>query len=107
MLNANIMLDHEPERIKVELLPEGIRRIALYDNIRAEQIEEGGKLYTAYRADEVAFISHEELTPESVAEDFGDWWTFGTENDSDEGPVSIEERLSAVEERLAEMAMGG
>lgn len=95
MLNTNITLDHEPQRVKVEVLPEGIRRVALYDNIREEEIEDEGGTYTVWHADEVVFTTEEPLTVETVVASFARWWAYGAAE-----PRTVEKRVSELESAL-------
>ncbi len=97
MLNKNIALDHEPQRVKVEALPEGIRRVAMYDNIHTETAKDEGEKYTVWRADEVVFTCREQLTAEDVARDFDRWWSFGARYDRDTDAAAVENRVRELE----------
>ena len=58
--------------VEIERLPDGKTRVILRDNLATEVRAEEGVEYTVYTADEVAFITSEEITPEYAAEHFAD-----------------------------------
>lgn len=95
MLNKNVTLDHEPPRVKVELLPEGVRRVAMYDNIHQETEHDDGAEFLVWRADEVAFITAQELTVADVEAAFARWWAYGAAE-----PRSVETRVGELESAL-------
>lgn len=78
-------------------------RIILRQNMAQEETEDG----TVYTADEVIFSLSYSVTETELEADFGSWWAFGVENDSDTAEPTTEERLSAVEEMLAALIEGG
>ena len=62
--------------VDIERLPDGKTRVILRDNLATEVRSEEGVEYTVYTADEVAFITSEEITPEYAAEHFADLWYY-------------------------------
>lgn len=62
--------------VDIERLPDGKTRVILRDNLATDVRAEEGVEYTVYTADEVAFITSEEITPEYVAEHFADLWYY-------------------------------
>lgn len=62
--------------VDIERLPDGKTRVILRDNLATEVRAEEGVEYTVYTADEVAFITSEEITPEYAAEHFADLWYY-------------------------------
>lgn len=62
--------------VEIERLPDGKTRVILRDNLATEVRAEEGVEYTVYTADEVAFITSEEITPEYAAEHFADLWYY-------------------------------
>ena len=95
MLNTNVTLDHKPQRVKVEVLPEGVRRVALYDHIREEEIKDEGGTYTVWHADEVVFATAEALTVETVEASFARWWAYGAAE-----PRGVDTRVGELESAL-------
>lgn len=84
-----------PERVVVEQFPDGTKNIRLSDNI----VESTGESGTVYTYDEVEFIAPEgrEITAESVIADFEAWWLYGSASGE---PVTVEDRLNALEEAV-------
>ena len=62
--------------VDIERLPDGKTRVILRDNLATEVRSEEGVEYTVYTADEVAFITSEEITPEYADERFADLWYY-------------------------------
>ena len=62
--------------VDIERLPDGKTRVILHDNIAPEVRTEEGVERTVYTADEVAFITSEEITPEYASEHFADLWYY-------------------------------
>lgn len=62
--------------VEIERLPDGKTRVILRDNLATEVRAEEGVEYTVYTADEVAFITSEEITPEYAAEHFANLWYY-------------------------------
>ena len=62
--------------VDIERLPDGKTRVILRDNLATEVRAEEGVEYTVYTADEVAFITSEEITPEYADEHFADLWYY-------------------------------
>ena len=62
--------------VDIERLPDGKTRVILRDNLATEVRAAEGVEYTVYAADEVAFITSEEITPEYAAEHFADLWYY-------------------------------
>ena len=62
--------------VEIERLPDGKTRVILRDNLATEVRAEEGVEYTVYTADEVAFITSEEITPEYATEHFADLWYY-------------------------------
>ena len=62
--------------VDIERLPDGKTRVILRDNLATDVRAEEGVEYTVYTADEVAFITSEEITPEYAAEHFADLWYY-------------------------------
>lgn len=91
-----------PQAVVKENLPEGRIVIRLADNIQ-EKREEGG---TIWEYDEVVFDLPEERgdeSVESIQEDFAAWWIYGQQ---DLSPITVEERLDALEEMISELIGG-
>lgn len=102
MLNANVNLDHVPEDVTVEPLPNGNYRIIMYDGVKKVKNDEG----ISYNADEVSFTLSYPISEEEIVANFDDWWDFGVENDSDIAELTLDERLSAIEAGLAAILLG-
>ena len=62
--------------VDIERFPDGKTRVILHDNIASEVRSDEGVEHTVYTADEVAFITSEEITPEYAAEHFADLWYY-------------------------------
>ena len=62
--------------VDIERLPDGKTRVILHDNIASEVRTEEGVERTIYTADEVVFITSEEITPEYASEHFADLWYY-------------------------------
>jgi hypothetical protein len=107
MLKVNTQLDHRPDRIKIESLPDGGSLVYLYDNIREETVTEDEGTYTVFYADLVSFMIHTPITTSMIEEDFEGWWEYGIENNNDMTPVSLDQRVDALEEVVGQIIFGG
>lgn len=104
MLNAQINLDHRPDPVTLELMPDGGQLVRLYKNI-SELPAPGVRVdteatLTGWMADEVAFImpAGQEADAEQMAAQFDSWWTYGAAwtPESDQ-PPTLEQRVAALE----------
>ena len=104
MLNTQINLDHRPDPVVLEPLPDGGQLVRLYKNITEVPVPTQGAAeeatLTGWMADEVAFImpAGQEADAEQMATQFDSWWTYGAAwtPESDQ-PPTLEQRVAALE----------
>lgn len=103
MLNAQINLDHRPDPVTLEPVPDGETLVRLYKNISelpASGVAETEATLTGWMADEVAFLmpAEQEADAEQMAAQFDSWWTYGAAwtPESDQ-PPTLEQRVAALE----------
>lgn len=103
MLNAQINLDHRPDPVTLEPLPDGGTMIRLYKNaseLPVSGVAETEATLTGWLADEVAFLmpAGQEADAEQMAAQFDSWWTYGAAwtPESDQ-PPTLEQRVAALE----------
>ena len=108
-------LDHKPDTVVLEKLPDGTALLRLYKDAAESSTEgpepgtEGGKQWTATCAVCKLGTDRTTETVETITAKLDDWWTYA-EAWEDQQPMTVDERLDAVETVLAgiaEMMMGG
>lgn len=100
MLYRNAEQLTEPEKVRLEKLPEGNSVVRLRDNITLQETEDSH----VYRFDEVVFELPEDSgisTAEEIEANFADWWTYGSQ--PEEEIPSLEERVAMLEEVILAM----
>lgn len=107
MLNTQINLDHRPDPVVLEPLPDGGQLVRLYKNITEVPVPTQGAAeeatLTGWMADEVAFIMPAGADTDQLAEQFDDWWLYGAAwTPESSAPPSLEQRVAALE--AAQMA---
>lgn len=107
MLNAQINLDHRPDPVTLEPMPDGGQLVRLYKNISELPAPGVGvdteATLTGWMADEVAFIMPAGADTDQLAEQFDDWWLYGAAwTPESAAPPSLEQRVAALE--AAQMA---
>lgn len=103
MLNAQINLDHRPDPVTLEPMPDGETLVRLYKNISelpVSGVAETEATSTGWMADEVAFLmpAGQEADADTLTAQFDSWWTYG-EAWSPESAASptLEQRVAALE----------
>lgn len=103
MLNAQINLDHRPDPVTLEPMPDDGTLVRLYKNISelpAPGVGVDKATLTGWLADEVAFLmpAGQEADAEQLAAQFDSWWTYGEswtpENNAE---PTLEQRVAALE----------
>lgn len=104
MLNAQINLDHRPDPVTLEPMPDGGQLVRLYKSISELPAPGVGvdteATLTGWLADEVAFLmpAGQEADAEQMATQFDSWWTYGAawtpENNAE---PTLEQRVAALE----------
>lgn len=104
MLNAQINLDHRPDPVTLEPMPDGGQLVRLYKSISELPAPGVGvdteATLTGWLADEVAFLmpAGQEADAEQIATQFDSWWTYGAawtpENNAE---PTLEQRVAALE----------
>lgn len=104
MLNTQINLDHQPEPVTLEPMPDGGQLVRLYKNISELPAPDEGAddeaTLTGWLADEVAFLmpAGQEADADTLSAQFDSWWTYGefwTPESSAE--PTLEQRVAALE----------
>lgn len=104
MLNAQINLDHRPDPVTLEPMPDDGQLIRLYKNISELPAPTPGAdteaTLTGWMADEVAFLmpAGQEADADTLTAQFDSWWTYGEAwtPESDQ-PPTLEQRVAALE----------
>ena len=104
MLNTQINLDHRPDPVVLEPLPDGGQLVRLYKNITEVPVPTQGAAeeatLTGWMADEVAFLmpADQSTDADTLAAQFDSWWTYGAawtpENNAE---PTLEQRVAALE----------
>lgn len=104
MLNEQINLDHRPDPVTLEPMPDGGQLVRLYKNISELPAPGVGvdteATLTGWLADEVAFLmpADQEADADTLADQFDSWWTYGAawtpENNAE---PTLEQRVAALE----------
>lgn len=102
-------LDHSPAAVDLERLPDGTAWLRLRKDVAEgkseapEPGEEGGTTYTATAAVCKLGTDRATETVESITGKIDDWWTYA-EAWEDQPPMTVAQRLDAVETAIADMA---
>lgn len=103
MLNEQINLDHRPDPVTLEPMPDDGTLVRLYKNISelpAPGVGVDKATLTGWMADEVAFLmpAGQEAEAKQLAAQFDSWWTYGEswtpENNAE---PTLEQRVAALE----------
>ena len=103
MLNTQINLDHQPEPVTLEPMPDGGQLVRLYKNISelpAPGVGVDKGTLTGWMADEVAFLmpAGQEADAEQMAAQFDSWWTYGAAwTPESNAEPTLEQRVAALE----------
>lgn len=104
MLNAQINLDHRPEPVTLEPMPDGGQLVRLYKNISELPVPDEGAddeaTLTGWLADEVAFLmpAGQEADAKQLAAQFDSWWTYGESwTPENSAEPTLEQRVAALE----------
>lgn len=103
MLNAQINLDHRPDPVTLEPMPDGGQLVRLYKNISellAPGVGVDKATLTGWLADEVAFLmpAGQEADAEQMAAQFDSWWTYGAAwTPESNAEPTLEQRVAALE----------
>lgn len=104
MLNAQINLDHRPEPVTLEPMPDGGQLVRLYKNISELPVPDEGAddeaTLTGWLADEVAFLmpAGQEADAKQLAAQFDSWWTYGASwTPESNAEPTLEQRVAALE----------
>lgn len=103
MLNTQINLDHRPDPVTLEPLPDGGTMIRLYKNaseLPVSGVAETEATLTGWMADEVAFLmpAGQETDVDTLTAQFDSWWTYGeTWTPACAAPPTLEQRVAALE----------
>lgn len=95
MLHEKVVSGSMPEKVVVEELPGGGRRLVLSKDFAAFENEEGGG-YTGNQADCLLPTGREETAAE-IAADFDTWWEYAQSYDPAGATPTLEERVADVE----------
>lgn len=104
MLNTQINLDHQPEPVTLEPMPDGWQLVRLYKNISEVPAPDEGAddeaALTCWLADEVAFLmpAGQEADAKQLAAQFDSWWTYGASwTPESNAEPTLEQRVAALE----------
>lgn len=96
----------EPEKVIVEILPDGECIVRLADHVKVVE-DEGfdGEPSSHYEYDEVVFNLPDDRTDtaEEIEEEFDAWWLYGQD---DEEESTLEQRLSDLEDIVFGLIVG-
>lgn len=103
MLNAQINLDHRPDPVTLEPMPDDGTLVRLYKNISelpAPGVGVDKATLTGWLADEVAFLmpAGQEADADTLTAQFDSWWTYGEAwTPESAAPPTLEQRVAALE----------
>ncbi len=103
------ILDHKPAAVELERLPDGTAWLRMYKNIKQVDDEptsadaEPGKHWEATVAVCKLGTDRAEETVKTITTKKADWWTYA-EAWEEQPPMTVAQRLDAVETVLADMA---
>lgn len=104
MLNTQINLDHQPEPVTLEPMPDGGQLVRLYKNISELPAPDEGAddeaTLTGWLADEVAFLmpAGQEADADTLSAQFDSWWTYGESwTPESSAEPTLEQRVAALE----------
>ena len=103
MLNTQINLDHQPEPVTLEPMPDGGQLVRLYKNISelpAPGVGVDKATLTGWLADEVAFLmpAGQEADADTLSAQFDSWWTYGESwTPESSAEPTLEQRVAALE----------
>lgn len=104
MLNAQINLDHRPDPVTLEPMPDGGQLVRLYKSISELPAPGVGvdteATLTGWMADEVAFLmpAGQEADADTLTAQFDSWWTYGEAwTPESAAPPTLEQRVAALE----------
>lgn len=83
----------------------GISDVWLHKNIEeSTRINDQGEASIVYTADEVYFMhANSDVLAQELTDNFDNWFEFGISWQDGTPPISLEERVSAVEDAVAEL----
>ena len=101
MLHSKVMAAEMPEKVQIETLPDGKRRVILSRNFEEKRDEDG----TSWVGEQAVFTLEYDRAEsrEEIEACFDDWWQYAECCDIGSREPTVEERLESVENALLAM----
>ena len=101
MLHSNVMAAEMQEKVQIETLPDGKRRVILSRNFEEKRDEDG----TSWVGEQAVFTLEFDRTEsmEEIEAKFDDWWQYAECCDIGSKEPTVEERLESVENAILAM----
>jgi len=99
-------LDHNPQAVTLEVLPDGGARLLLHKDVKEVQNpapDGSGTCAASYECTTAICkldAERADETVESIAANFAEWWEYAAAWNGDKSSPTVEERLAAVEDML-------
>lgn len=101
MLHSNVMAAEIPEKVQIETLPDGKRRVILSKNFVESETDEG----IGWVGEQAVFTMGLDRTEakEEIEAGFDDWWQYAECCDIGSREPTVEDRLKSVEDAILSM----
>lgn len=101
MLHSNVMAAEKPEKVQIETLPDGKRRVVLSRNFEEKRDEDGA----SWVGDQAVLTLEFDRTEskEEIEAGFNDWWQYAECCDIGSQVPTVEDRLKSVEDAILAM----
>ena len=101
MLHSNVMAAEKPEKVQIETLPDGKRRVILSRDFEEKRDEDGTSWVGAQAVFTLEFDRAESM--EEIGVKFDDWWQYAECCDIGSREPTVEDRLKSVEDAILAM----
>ena len=101
MLHSNVMAAEKPEKVQIETLPDGERRVILSRDFEEKRDEDGAN----WVGEQAVFTLEYDRTEskEEIEAGFDDWWQYAECCDIGSQEPTVEDRLKSVEDAILAM----
>lgn len=101
MLHSKVMAAEKPEKVQIETLPDGKRRVILSRDFEEKRDEDGTSWVGAQAVFTLEFDRAESM--EEIEAKFDDWWKYAECCDIGNREPTVEDRLKSVEDAILAM----
>lgn len=101
MLHSKVMAAEMPEKVQIETLPDGKRRVILSRDFEEKRDEDGTSWVGAQAVFTLEFDRAESM--EEIEVKFDDWWQYAECCDIGSREPTVEDRLKSVEDAILAM----